>query len=51
MSRSVHPVTAKLVRLGRFMIFLCTLGWLFPHVCTEGMDLTKIQNDHMASKS
>ena len=45
MSPSVHPVTARLGRLGRFMIFLCTLGWMFPHVCTEGMDLTRIQNE------
>jgi hypothetical protein len=40
----------KLVRLGRFMVFLCTAGWAFPHVCTEDMDLTKIQNEHMARR-
>ena len=45
MSRSVQPVARKLVRLGRFMLFLCTLGWAFPHVCTEGMDLTRIQSE------
>ena len=44
-------VIRKLGRLGRFILFLCTSGWLFPHVCTERMDLTKIQNDHMARKT
>jgi len=44
-------IVRKLLRLGRFIIFLCTAGWAFPHVCTEDMDLTKIQNDHMAKKS
>lgn len=41
---------SKLARLGRFIVFLCTAGWVFPHVCTEGMDLTKIQDGHMAKK-
>jgi hypothetical protein len=41
----------RLRRLGRFLVFLCTAGWLFPHVCTEEMDLTKIQNRHMAGKT
>ena len=45
MSQSIEPVIRKLGRLGRFMIFLCTLGWMFPHVCTEGMDLARIQNE------
>ena len=45
------PLVRKLLRFGRFVIFLCTGGWAFPHVCTEDMDLTKIQNDHMARKS
>ena len=40
----------KLARLGRFIAFLCTAGWLFPHVCTEGMDLSKIQRDQLAKK-
>ncbi len=44
-------VIRKLGRLGRFMIFLCTAGWAFPHVCTENMDLTRIQNEHMARKA
>lgn len=44
-------ILRKLGSLGRFILFLCTLGWLFPHACTEGMDLTKIQNDHMAKKT
>ena len=38
-------------RLCRFLIFLCTAGWAFPHVCTEGMDLTRIQNEHTARKA
>jgi len=54
-SGSVAPpsnsLVRKLLRLGRFIIFLCTAGWAYPHVCTEDMDLTKIQNDHMAKKS
>ena len=44
-------ILRKLGRLGRFVAFICTAGWAFPHVCTEGMDLTKIQNEHMARKS
>ena len=46
------PVTIlrKLGRLARFIVFLCTSGWLFPHASTEGMDLTKIQNDRIANK-
>ena len=43
-------VIRKLGRLGRFMVFLCTAGWAYPHVCTEHMDLTRIQNGHMARK-
>lgn len=41
----------RLRRLGRFLLFLCTAGWAFPHVCTDGMDLTRIQNEQMARKS
>ena len=44
-------VVRKLGRLGRFMLFLCTAGWAFPHVCTEDMDLTRIQNQHLAKKT
>lgn len=44
-------VMRKLGRLGRFVLFLCTAGWAFPHACTEGMDLTRIQNEHLARKS
>jgi hypothetical protein len=44
-------VIRKLGRLGRFIVFLCTAGWAFPHVCTEGLDLTKIQNEHRAAKT
>jgi len=49
-AESSGAVMRKLGRLGRFLIFLCTAGWAFPHVCTEGMDLTRIQNGHMARK-
>ena len=46
--------SAALVRkigwLGRFAIFLCTFGWAFPHVCTEDMDLTAIQNGQTGGK-
>jgi hypothetical protein len=41
----------KLGRLGRFIVFLSTSGWLFPHACTEDMDLTQIQKDRIAGKS
>ena len=44
-------VIRKLGRLGRFMVFLCTAGWAYPHVCTEDMDLTRIQNENMARKT
>ncbi len=44
MSRSPHPVIAKLGRFARFIVFLLTAGWAFPHVCTEDMDLTQIQD-------
>jgi hypothetical protein len=43
-ARIVH----KLGRLARFIVFLCTGGWAFPHVCTEDLDLRKIQDGHMA---
>lgn len=51
-STSSVPATIlqKLGRLGRFILFLCTSGWLFPHACTEGMDLTRIQKERMAQK-
>ena len=44
-------VIRKLARLTRFMVFLCTGGWAYPHVCTEDMDLTRIQNERMAGKT
>ncbi len=47
-----NPLVGRLLRgfvlIGRFLVFLCTAGWLFPHVCTESMDLTRIQNEHSA---
>jgi len=39
-----------LARCGRFIVFLCTAGWLYPHVCTEDMDLTGIQEKHAAKQ-
>ena len=45
-----HATGGKLVRFGRFLVFIFTAGWVFPHVCTEDMDLTKIQNDQTARK-
>lgn len=47
---SVPSVLRKLGRLGRFILFLCTAGWAFPHVCTEDMDLTAMQNEPMTRK-
>ena len=44
-----NAIFSKLGRLARFVVFLCTAGWLFPHACTERMDLTRIQNEHSAS--
>ncbi len=44
-------MSSALARLGRFILFLCTAGWLFPHTCTEGMDLSSIQRDHLANNS
>lgn len=41
-------VLSRLIRLGRFFLFLVTAGWLFPHACTEGMDLTQIQHDRLS---
>ena len=37
-------------RVGRFIAFLLTSGYAYPHVCTEGMDLTKIQNEYETRK-
>jgi len=45
-----NSLIRKLARLGRFIVFICTAGWLFPHVCTEDLDLTKIQSDQMGGK-
>lgn len=43
-------ILARLGRLFRFVVFLCTAGWLYPHACTEGMDLTRIQDENQAGK-
>jgi hypothetical protein len=43
-------ILQKLARLGRFIVFICTAGWVFPHVCTEHMDLSKIQRDQLAKR-
>jgi hypothetical protein len=45
-----HTFLAKLGHLARFVVFLCTAGWLFPHACTEGMDLTQIQDKDRAGQ-
>jgi hypothetical protein len=45
-----HGLVHLLGRCGRFLIFLCTAGWLYPHVCTERMDLTAIQERHAAKQ-
>jgi hypothetical protein len=50
MSAPSTSVSRRLRRLIRFLVFLCTAGWIFPHVCTEDLDLTKIQ-DEQARKS
>ncbi len=44
-------IARKLGRLFRFLMFLLTAGWAYPHVCTEDMDLTKIQDEHMRGKT
>ena len=31
-------------RLGRFIAFLCTAGFMYPNVCVEGMDCTRLQD-------
>ena len=43
---SSSSIGQRFCRLGRFLVFLCTAGWAFPHVCTEDLDLTKIQDQH-----
>jgi hypothetical protein len=43
-------ISRRIRRLGRFLLFLCTAGWAFPHVCTDDMDLTRIQDEHIARK-
>jgi hypothetical protein len=51
MPASSTSVGHRLGRLSRFLVFLCTAGWAFPHVCTEDLDLTKIQDEHAARKA
>lgn len=50
-AKTAPSLLAKLGRFGRFILFLGTAGWLFPHVCTEDLDLTAIQKDHMKAKT
>ena len=50
-AKTAPSLLAKLGRLGRFVLFLGTAGWLFPHVCTEDLDLTAIQKEHMKAKT
>ena len=46
----LEPMIRKLARLGRFVIFLCTAGWAFPHVLTEELDLTRIQDEQSGKR-
>ncbi len=32
-------------RAFRFCVMFITLGFVYPNVCVEGLDLTKIQNE------
>ena len=51
---STPSVPSKVIRMlgrsARFIVFLCTAGWAFPHVCTEDMDLTRMQDEHAGRK-
>lgn len=49
-AKPARSIGARLARLGRFVMFLLTAGWLFPHVCTEDLDLTAIQKGHMKER-
>ena len=50
-AKTAPGLLAKLGHLGRFLLFLVTAGWLFPHVCTEDLDLTAIQKEHMKDQT
>jgi hypothetical protein len=43
-------IIRRIRRVCRFIVFICTAGWVFPHVCTEEMDLTAIQQAHASKK-
>lgn len=47
-SRNVVPVGPGGIvgRILRFCAMVLTLGFAYPNVCIEGLDLTKIQNEH-----
>ena len=34
-----------IARLGRFVLFVLSSGYLYPHVCTEGMDMKAYEAD------
>ena len=46
----LSALLARLGRVFRFVVFLCSAGWLYPHACTEGMDLTRIQDAHRSGQ-
>ena len=49
---SVHSTLIRMLgRSARFIVFLCTAGWAFPHVCTEDMDLTAMHNEHTGTRT
>ena len=33
-------------RVWRFCVMMVTLGFCYPNVCVEGLDLTRIQTEH-----
>ena len=49
-----HPFDKKpkitLGRVFRFIIFMLTSGYAYPHVCIEGMDLSGDQKDYETRK-
>lgn len=36
-------------RLGRFIVFVCSGGFLYPNVFIEGLDCTKVQEGYHGS--
>ena len=52
MSEAVNPNVVPvgpgglLGRTWRFIVMVVTMGFVYPNVCVEGLDLTKIQNEY-----